>query len=100
MDKKLNGNEVSLFLNSRYRELSDHFKTSGRKVIASHMGEITQDKVSALAYLVESQMEQQGVSKSAVKKIFNIVIETLQNILLHGEADDHEIGRASCRERV
>lgn len=85
----LNGNDVSAFLNSRYKKISEDFKTPGKRIIASHMGEITQDKVSALAYLVESQMEQQGVSKSAVKKIFNIVIETLQNILLHGEKDEH-----------
>lgn len=34
-------------------------------------------------------MENLGVSKSAVKKIFNIVIETLQNICLHGEKDNN-----------
>ena len=34
-------------------------------------------------------MENYGVSKSATKKIFNIVIETLQNICLHGEKDNN-----------
>ncbi|MCE3281259.1 MAG: hypothetical protein K0S44_3450 [Bacteroidetes bacterium] len=60
-----------------------------KKALVVHIGELDQDKVNSISNLVETQMENFGVSKSAVKKIFNIVIETLQNICLHGEKDNN-----------
>lgn len=61
------------------------YKTDDKKVIVSHIGELDQRKINTLASLVEAQLEHLKVSKTTTKKIFNIVIEVLQNINLHGE---------------
>ncbi len=84
-------NSVAEKFNSNFKFLTGFYSGGNKKLIASHNGELTQDKVSAIASVVENQLELYGVSKGAVKKVFNIVIETLQNILLHGEKDNKGI---------
>lgn len=61
------------------------YKTEDKKIIVSHIGELDQRKINTLASLVEAQLEHLKVNKTTTKKIFNIVIEVLQNIPLHGE---------------
>lgn len=80
-------NNVADKFNTNFKFLTGFYSGGNKKLIASHNGELTQDKVSAIASVVENQLELYGVSKGAVKKVFNIVIETLQNILIHGEKD-------------
>ncbi len=66
------------------------YKTDDRKIIVSHMGELDQRKINTLSSLVEAQLEYLKVNKTTTKKIFNIVIEVLQNIALHGEKNDSD----------
>lgn len=80
--------EETIFTN-KVNGIKAAYTGADKKIIVSHIGELDQDKVNTIASMVESQMENLGVSKSAVKKIFNIVIETLQNICLHGEKDNN-----------
>jgi hypothetical protein len=61
------------------------YKTEDKKIIVSHIGELDQRKINTLSSLVEAQLEHLKVSKTTTKKIFNVVIEVLQNINLHGE---------------
>lgn len=61
------------------------YKTEEKKIIVSHTGELDQRKINTLSSLVEAQLEYLRVNKTTTKKIFNIVIEALQNINLHGE---------------
>jgi len=61
------------------------YKTEDKKIIVSHIGELDQRKINTLSSLVEAQLEHLKVSKTTTKKIFNVVIEVLQNIALHGE---------------
>jgi len=84
-------NSVAEKFNSNFKFLTGFYSGANKKLIASHNGELTQDKVSAIASVVENQLELYGVSKGAVKKVFNIVIETLQNILIHGEKDERGV---------
>jgi len=53
-----------------------------------HIGELNQDEVNSLSTIVENQLFDSGVSKGVVKKIFNISIETLQNICFHAEKEN------------
>jgi hypothetical protein len=80
--------EETIFTN-RVNGIRAAFNGAEKKIIVSHIGELDQDKVNTISTLVETQMEYLGVSKSAIKKIFNIVIETLQNICIHGEKDNN-----------
>ncbi|MBL0330371.1 MAG: hypothetical protein IPP64_13335 [Bacteroidetes bacterium] len=80
--------EEAIFTN-KVNSIKAAFNVADRKIIVSHIGELDQDKVNTISTLVETQMEYLGVSKSAIKKIFNIVIEMLQNICIHGEKDNN-----------
>jgi hypothetical protein len=82
----LGSKEETIFTN-KVKNIIAAFNISDKKIIVSHVGELNQDKVNTISTMVETQMENLGVSKSATKKIFNIVIEPLQNIFIHGEKD-------------
>ncbi len=89
MDLNKSGSVEETIFTSKVNGIRAAFNGVDRKVIVSHVGELDQDKVNTISTLVETQMEYLGVSKSAIKKIFNIVIETLQNICIHGEKDNN-----------
>ncbi len=61
----------------------------GSKEMVMHVGELDQNQVNTISSIVENQMGNIGVSKNIVKKIFNISIETLQNICFHAERDNN-----------
>ena len=87
MDLNKSGSIEETIFTGKVNGIKAAYNVADRKIIVSFVGELDQDKVNTISTLVETQTEYLGVSKSAVKKIFNIVIETLQNICLHGERD-------------
>ena len=89
MDLNKSGSVEETIFTNKVNGIKAAFNVADRKIIVSHIGELDQDKVNTISTLVETQMEYLGVSKSAIKKIFNIVIETLQNICIHGEKDNN-----------
>jgi hypothetical protein len=89
MDLNKSGSVEESIFTAKVNSIKGAYSSPDSKIIVSHIGELDQDKVNSISTLVETQMEYLGVSKSAVKKIFNIVIETLQNICLHGEKDNN-----------
>lgn len=82
--KKSSSVEQSIFT-EKVGAIRAAYKTEDRKIIISHTGELDQRKINTLSSLVEAQLEYLKVNKTTTKKIFNIVIEALQNINLHGE---------------
>lgn len=89
MDLNKSGSVEEAIFTNKVNGIRAAYNVADRKIIVSHIGELDQDKVNTISTLVETQMEYLGVSKSAIKKIFNIVIETLQNICIHGEKDNN-----------
>lgn len=89
MDLNKTGSVEESIFTTKVNSIKALYSLPEGKIIVSHIGELDQDKVNSISTLVETQMENLGVGKSAVKKIFNIVIETLQNICLHGEKDNN-----------
>ncbi len=89
MDLNKSGSVEEAVFTAKVNSIRSFYNGGDKKIIVVHVGELDQDKVNSISNLVETQMENLGVSKSAVKKIFNIVIETLQNICLHGEKDNN-----------
>lgn len=83
----VNNKEEDNALKAKFKELVDYYSTDNRKRIASYLGELTDYKMNNILFLVESQMEQLGGSQSAIKKLFFIMIESLQNAIYHGEKD-------------
>ncbi len=89
MDLNKSGSVEEAIFANKVNGIRAAFNVADKKIIVSHIGELDQVKVNTISTLVETQMEYLGVSKSAIKKIFNIVIETLQNICIHGEKDNN-----------
>ena len=56
-------------------------------VIVSHFGYFSQDLVNGFSENVEDILTSAGEKKQIIKRIFSIIIEGLQNIRVHGEAD-------------
>jgi hypothetical protein len=62
---------------------------SGEKVLVSFNGPLTQEQVAKLESEIETKINEEGIPKGPLKKIFFISVETLQNMLIHGNRD-HE----------
>lgn len=78
----------SRLLEERYTNLLSRYSGPGKKVITSYHGQMDQDRISMLSYTAEHQLDNEGARRGTIKKIFNILIEMLQNIHLHGAISD------------
>ncbi len=67
------------------------YSENGNKLLVHHVGTLDQEKINTISNIVENQLQEMGTNKGVVKRIFNIVIEALQNIFNHGEKDKHGI---------
>jgi len=80
-------NETRVLLNSRLQQLhAEGFQS----VLLAHYGELNQDLINSLTVSVEEMMVSAGDRKPLIKRVFSILIEGLQNILIHGERTDGE----------
>lgn len=70
-------------LEERYTDLLNRYSGPGKKVITSFHGQMDQERISMLSYTAEHQLDIEGARRSSIKKIFNILIEMLQNVHLH-----------------
>ncbi|HEX7414345.1 MAG TPA: SiaB family protein kinase [Bacteroidia bacterium] len=72
---------------------AEKFKTlikavhADESVLVSFNGVLSQEQVAKLETEVETKIVEAGVSKGPLKKIFFISVETLQNMLIHGNKD-------------
>lgn len=78
-------NETRQLLNERLHQLS---KDGFSSVQLAHYGDLNQDLVNSLTVNIEEIMVSAGDRKPLIKRVFSILIEGLQNILIHGEATD------------
>ncbi|MGZ3863566.1 MAG: SiaB family protein kinase [Bacteroidia bacterium] len=60
---------------------------SDEKVLVSFNGLLSQEQVAKLENEVETKINEEGIPKGPLKKIFFISVETLQNMLIHGNRD-------------
>lgn len=58
------------------------------KVLVSFNGVLSQEQVAKLESEVETKINEEGIPKGPLKKIFFISVETLQNMLIHGNRDE------------
>lgn len=80
-------NETKQLLNSRLQELNE---SGFKSVLLAHFGEINQDLINSFTVSVEEMMVSAGDRKPLIKRVFSILIEGLQNILIHGEHMDDD----------
>ena len=72
------------------------FENSGEdnQVLISFFGHFSQDTINRLLEQLEGHLNRLDEIKRTTKRVFSIVVEGLQNILLHGRStmDDHRLG--------
>ena len=81
--------------NLRFEDFKKIHSIDESNVFVSFFGELSQDMVNDLSIETEGKMIESGDKKVIVKKAFNILVEGLQNIRLHGAKDSNGI-QTSC----
>lgn len=75
---------------------ADHFNQSvdaankAGELLLAYDGVLNSETISRLETEIESKIVSKNLSKTAIKKVFFISIESLQNMFIHGFKDDHE----------
>lgn len=86
---------VEEFCQTKCDSIKDEFiSLPGNELILANCGDLSEDGVDSILYYIEDKMEKDGEPKNFIKKIFTIVVESLQNIRIHG-TDDSEGMKAS-----
>lgn len=67
-------------------------------IILSFKGEITSDIITMVLQIMESKLDSQNEKGSVKKRIFNILVECMQNLYHHAEAELE--GEASTRKAM
>lgn len=75
------------FVHHEFEELLDSCKKD-QNILVSHYGELSKHVISNLEESVESKVTELSIPKGPLKKIFFISVETLQNMLLHGQKNN------------
>jgi hypothetical protein len=72
------------FVREHYEHMLNEHQQN-ETVLVSHYGELSQSVISNLEGNVEEKITSLDIAKGPIKKIFFISVETLQNMLLHGQ---------------
>lgn len=83
-ERKIITSEVRLAFQSKCDEMREKHK---RQVHVSHLGTFSQDLVMSLSQDIEDLLVSIGGNRLVIKRMFSILIEGLQNVRIHGEAD-------------
>ena len=62
-----------------------------RNIILAYEGEFTQEITKSVLSMTERNLESMGEESSIKRKVFNIMVECLQNIVKHCEVQAHSI---------
>jgi len=65
----------------------DFTNVPGSELILANCGNLSEENVDAILFYIEDKLEKDGEPKNLIKKIFTIVVESLQNIRIHGTKD-------------
>jgi uncharacterized protein DUF6272 len=77
---------IESFFTEKFKTLVQN-TPSDESVLVSFNGTLSQEQVAKLETEVETKIVEAGVAKGPLKKIFFISVETLQNMLIHGNKD-------------
>lgn len=75
------------FVFQQYQKLLKEYQKD-EAILVSHYGQLSQTVISNLEENVEAKVVSLQIPKGPLKKIFFISVETLQNILIHGEKNN------------
>jgi hypothetical protein len=81
-------NHIQKHCIGRFHEVQNLYSEGDAKLFQSYFGEFSQELVNSISTKVEEEMFEAGDKKGAVKRMFSVLVEGLQNIRIHGEKDE------------
>ncbi len=66
-----------------------HQRLSDHHLILAYEGEFTQEITKSILAMVERNMDSTGEDSSIKRKVFNVMVESLQNIVKHADNNGH-----------
>jgi hypothetical protein len=66
-------------------------KMEDGKIMLSFKGEITADLLTSILHIMESKLDTIGEEPKLKKKVYNVLVECLQNLYHHNEASDKDL---------
>lgn len=79
-----NGRDTGNLFKETYDGVLATLSGEGYELIVSNLGTLTKEEVNALSEDLEGRLLGEGEKKGVVKRVFSILIESLQNVRLHG----------------
>ena len=68
-----------------YEALKASYDVPDSKVLCNYIGNVSQEIVVSVVSMIEMQLEQAGESRGITKKVCNVAIEAIQNIIHHSD---------------
>src|SRR5690606_37457127 len=69
-------------------------------IIFVYQGEVTADLVSSILNMMENKLEGDGEDRKIKKKVFNVIVECLQNVYHHLDTLDATAGDGEINDRT
>jgi hypothetical protein len=82
-------NTDETFFNEHFSKCVEKAKINGELLLA-YDGVLNSETIAKLENEIESKIVERNYSKTAIKKVFFISIESLQNMFIHGFKDDYD----------
>jgi len=80
----MNSGMVKTFCQDKWEAIQSEYKQAeDKRIILSNFGDLSEDGVDAILMMVENKLESQGEPRMLIKRIFTVVVESLQNIRIH-----------------
>ena len=64
------------------------------EVLCQYAGNINQNLVVSISYMLENQLEQKGVGRSRISRLGYAIIECLQNVMFHASKNEDGFNQA------
>ncbi|MFN8923046.1 MAG: SiaB family protein kinase [Sphingobacteriia bacterium] len=69
-------------------------------IIFVYQGEVTADLVSSILHMMENKLDGDGEDKKIKKKVFNVMVECLQNVYHHLDTIDVSVSEGDINDRT
>jgi len=80
---------VNDFCKMKCDSIMDNYRNSpNNTLVLSNFGALSEDNVDSILLLIETKLENAGEPKGLIKRVFSVVVESLQNIRIHGTQND------------
>jgi hypothetical protein len=76
------------YIEELFKQMNSH------SIILSYQGEFTQEITKSVLTMTEKNMESRGEESIVKRKVFNVMVECLQNIVKHSYTDENILDKA------